>query len=145
MARDGWDWNGIGPNLSKLPPHLRDNFSGDIPLRPGEVRGRVIIFKKTPGLIHPNGRILVSHYHKDAACPIGRPDGAQVDMTDFTGRAALATFLLEKQQVPAILAGLVHSFLAMGGTEKEITEVFDAAFKRSPLVQKPTIPEATDE
>ena len=142
-VRDGWDW-GMRPNLSKLPLHLRESLTETIPLRPGEVYGKVLIFNKTTGLNHPNGRILVTNYHKDAARPVGPPDGAQIDMVDFSGRLPLATCLLRKKQVPDILRGLMRSFLAMGGTVEELHSAIDTAAKPE-LLHNPLLPKATDE
>lgn len=144
MTKEGWDWGSVGPDLSKLPAHLRENLTESIPLRPGEVYGRVLIFRKTPGLNHPNGRILVSNYHKDAANPSGPPDGAQIDLADFSGRLALSTFFLAKDKVPPVLGGLIRSFLAMGGTEEELRTVIAQAVRPLKL-SNPLFPEVPDE
>lgn len=124
MSKDGWDWGGIGPNLSKLPPHLRGSLGEPIPLRNNEVHGRVFIFRNTPGLNHPNGRILVTNFYKDAAAPTGIPDGAQIDVSEFSGRLALATMVLPKKHMPVVIRELVRSYIAMGGTIDEL-QIFD--------------------
>jgi len=144
MAKEGWDWGAIGPNLSKLPPHLRESLSENIPLRPGEVHGRVLIFRKTPALIHPNGRVLVTKYYKDAARPVGIPDGAQIDLVDFSGREPLVSVLLVKENVPAVLGGLVQSFLAMGGSADDLHAAIDTV-AAPPRLPNPLFPEAPDE
>lgn len=120
MPKDGWDWGDRTPDLSQLPPHLRESLTEPIPLRPGEVYGRVLIYKKTPGLNHPNGRILVTKYYKDVTKPTGVPDGAQFDMVDFTGRGALSTVILTQDNIPPVMGGLIRSFLSMGGTREEL-------------------------
>lgn len=144
MVKEGWDWGAIGPNLSKLPQHLRESLTDNIPLRPGEVYGRVLIYRKTPALNHPNGRVLVTKYYKDAARPIGVPDGAQIDLVDFSGHEPLISILLAKESIPAVLGGLVQSFLAMGGSADDLHTAIDAVAK-SPRFPNPLFPEASDE
>lgn len=144
MAKDGWNWGNIGPDLSKLPPHLRENLTEPIPLRPGEVRGRVFIFRNTPGLNHPNGRVLVAPYHKDVAQPSTTPDGAQIDVADYTGRLPLATVVLAKKHMPDVMKGLVRNFLAMGGTREELLEMINES-ALPPRLPNPIFDGNTDE
>lgn len=144
MARDGWDFGDIQPNLSKLPPHLRENISKTLPLRPYEVHSRIFILRKSPGLNHPNGRVNVSDFYKDAVRPTGVPDGAQIDTTDFSGRLALASFILAKDKVTAVISGLAKSYMRMGGTREELLAAIDEVV-RPPKLTNHLIPEATDE
>jgi hypothetical protein len=71
----------------------------------------------------------VSNYYKDAASPSGPPDGAQVDLVDFSGRVALVTFILAKRNVPAVIGGLIRSFLDMGGSREDLLAAVDLATK----------------
>lgn len=53
-------WDDAKPNLSKLPPHLRDALNAPVPVKPGEAQGRLSVITRRAGLNHPNARIWVN-------------------------------------------------------------------------------------
>jgi hypothetical protein len=120
-------WDDAKPNLAKLPPQLKQNLTQPIPVRPEEVYGGIHIFKKTQGLHHPNGRILVSKYYKDAGEESKPTDALQIDFSDFTGRTAVGTLVLKKTQAQVILTSMMRTFLQIGGSVAELESALQAA------------------
>jgi len=53
-------WDSVKPDLSKLPPHLRDALNAPVPVKEGESQGRLSIITRRTGLNHPNARIWVN-------------------------------------------------------------------------------------
>lgn len=114
-----WDPNGRGPDLSRLPANLKEQLTSPIPLRPLERYARVIVFNRTPGLVHPTARLLATD-NRSPDNITGRPDGVQVDAMDFTGRIPLVSFIMEKDTTANLLTGLLRSYMNLGGTEADI-------------------------
>lgn len=57
-------WETAKPNLSKLPPHLRDALNAPVPVKRGEAHGRLSIITKRTGLNHPNARVWVNTFEQ---------------------------------------------------------------------------------
>jgi hypothetical protein len=82
-------------------------------------------FQQTPGLNHPNARMNVSLYRKaETNSAISIADGAQLDFLDFTGRLALATTIVDKTYLSAVIASMLQVYAQLGG---DVQAVFRAA------------------
>lgn len=121
-----WGPNGLSPDLSRLPAHLKEQLTAPIRLRPLERYGRVIIFNRTPGLVHPTARLLATD-NRSPDNTSGQPDGAQIDAMDFSGRVPLVSFIMDKDTTANMLTGMLGSFLRLGGTEAEIAALVKSA------------------
>lgn len=115
MSKDMWDNTGMQPDLMKLPLHIREGMTQHIPHRPDECNAAFMIFKQTPGLNHPNARCNITTFVKTAGSAISLNGGAQLDFTDFTGRLALATAVIDHSRLGAVIASLIRVFTNMGG------------------------------
>lgn len=123
-------WGGMPrPNLAKLPTVIREQLAQPVPLRPNEVRAKIVIFRKSPGLIHPNGRVYVTEYRKDANNISGSPDGIQIDSADFSGKSPLSSILLTKQDIPAVIENMLRIYRTLGATDEEINALQKRAEK----------------
>jgi len=124
MSKNMWDNTGIQPDLMKLPLHIREGMTQHIPHRPDECNAAFMIFRQTPGLNHPNARCNVTTFRKEANSAISINGGAQVDFTDFSGRLALATAVIDQSNLGSVIASLIRVYTGMGG---DIHPVLDAA------------------
>jgi len=127
-----WDF-GARPNLSKLPAQVKEQMSQPIPLRPEEALGRLMVFRNTSGLNHPNARFLVTSFREGIDNYSGTPDGAQLDVMDFSGRIPLSSMILPKETVESLLVGLTRCYLEMGGTGEALDAVRTRAAVPVPL------------
>jgi hypothetical protein len=127
-----WDF-GARPNLARLPAHVKEQMSQPVPLRPEEVLGRLMVFQNTSGLNHPNARFLVTAFREGAENYSGPPDGAQLDVMDFSGRVPLSSMILPKTTVESLLVGLARCYLEMGGTIGELESINTRALTPVPL------------
>lgn len=123
---DYWDNTGIQPNLAKLPLHIREGMTQHIPHRPDECNAAFMIFKQTPGLNHPNARVNVVRFKRETNSSISIESGIQLDFTDFTGRIALATAIVDQQFFGRMLTGLIRAFIAAGGDLDSVLEASNA-------------------
>ena len=113
---------GPRPDLRKLPQVVREQLSQPVPLRPTEVHAGVLLFQTTPGLNHPNGRVLVSSHRKDPEAYTAVPDGIQIDLTDFYGRKPLASIVLTPAAVVPVLENLIRCYVALGATAEDVQQ-----------------------
>jgi hypothetical protein len=130
MSGDYWDGSGagVGPNLAKLPLEIREQQTRPMPLREGEAYGRVVLFRKSPGLVHPNGRVNVT-VHQSDPLDVAAVAGVQIDATDFSARIPLATLILAKEGVPGVLTNLLRAYMQLGGTDADIERCIATARK----------------
>jgi len=119
MSSNPWDYSGLGPNLARLPQHLKEQLTANIPLRPEETYGRVVIFNRSPGLVHPNGRVLATGFRDPSDTATNVVSGVQLDALDFSGRIPLASLILPKDCTRNVLVGMLRAYIAMGGGSKE--------------------------
>lgn len=125
MGREIWDNTGIVPDLMKLPLHVREGMTQTIPHRPDECHAAFMIFRQTPGLNHPNARLNATLFRKgETNSAISIASGAQLDFTDFTGRIALATAIVDQAILGNVIASLIRTYTTLGG---DIQPVLDAA------------------
>lgn len=113
-----WDYQNNSPNLARLPQHLKEQLTRNIPLRPLETYGRVVIFNRAPGLVHPNGRVIASGY-RDPQDTTGPVTGAQLDTMDFSGRIPLASVIMPRDCTRNTIVGLLRAYVDMGGGSDE--------------------------
>ncbi len=115
--RDQWDNRGMVPDLSRLPPEIRATFTQPISLRPDERYTAFVIYANTPGLFHPNARLNVARFKKEAegSSAINVNDGFELDIRDTTGRVNLATAVISKENFEPLLAGMIRIYREMGG------------------------------
>lgn len=118
---------GPRPDLRRLPQVVREQMSQPVPLRPTEVHASVLLFQSTPGLNHPNGRVLVSPHRKDPDNYTGVPDGIQLDMTDFHGRKPLASVVLTAKAAIPVLENLIRCYMALGATPEDVQQLVSNA------------------
>jgi len=112
---DYWDNTGGNANLAKLPLHVREGMTQHIPHRQDECNASFMIFRQTPGLNHPNARCNVVAFKKEPNSSISINSGIQLDFTDFTGRLALATAIVDQQFFGRMLTGMIRAFISAGG------------------------------
>jgi len=121
-------WPGApGPNLTKLPQHIREQIAQPVPLRPSEVRTKISLFQVTSGLQHPNGRVLVSEFRQDPDNYVNKPDGIQIDGSDFYGRKPLLSIVLDKKTAQPVIENMLRCFLALGATKEELAALVSRA------------------
>lgn len=101
-------WDQAKPDLSKLPVHLRESLTAPVPVKPGEVLGRVSILTKRTGLNYPNARIWIN--------PIRRED-KQTLVIEFTDHRGVPQVMVEvrQDQLMALKATLAHCFDLLEG------------------------------
>lgn len=125
-----------GPDLRKLPLQQRKSLTNPIPLRPGEVYGRVMITSEKHGLHHPNGRISLTVQREDGATESRFNNKVRIDMSDQSARIPLVTVLLDKEPLETVIKSAVVAYLQLGGSLKDLKLEVDKPVL-PPLMENP--------
>lgn len=115
MTQNHWDPPNTSPDLSRLPPQLREALNQPIPLRPDEKNAAVMLFNKTVGMNHPNGRCNVVPFKRVENSVVAMEKGLQLDFSEFTGRVPLATVIINFTDGAAFAASVLRAYLSLGG------------------------------
>lgn len=117
-----WDNSGHYPDLSKLPPEIRESLAKAIPMRPNETHVHAIIFRDSPGLNHPNARCVVQAQPNILN---KQNPGLQIDVADFSAKISLATVFVRQKNLHEFVTSVVRQYLQLGGDMEKLTH--DAA------------------
>ena len=116
---DYWDRK---PDLTRLPPTLKDSLNKPIPFRPHEVRARVLI-SPTVGQNHPNGRFLIAPHRPNSDSSV--IEGLRVEALDYAGKLPLATIILKNEDFFQALQGALLAYKKAGGSLAQLVNLVE--------------------
>jgi len=119
-------WRSDPPNLTKLPKHVVDAINKPVPLKHGEIQGRLQLYvdKHLTGLNHPNARLYATKYVPDAALKRNDRPGIQLEIVEPKGKRAIAHFVIPTEQLKFVLYRMVQAHLDLGGNISILEDVY---------------------
>lgn len=106
-------WDQTKPDLSRLPPHLRDALTAPVPRKEREVAGKLAVITRRPGLNHPNARVWLTPVVKE----INKEKHVEliIEMSDHRGQPQ-AVLVLSDKQLPMFREAIEYCFSFFEGT-----------------------------
>ena len=119
MSDSYWDGK---PDLTRLPAYLKATLDKPIPLRPDEVRAKVLVFP-TVGHNHPNGRILIAPSMEEAEEVA--PTAVRIELLDYGGKTPLAMGTLSPKHFAELFRGAIDVYAQCGGDLDELKKIIE--------------------
>jgi len=118
-------WESARPDISRLPPHLREQ-AAPTPLSEFEVRSRIVIFKNpvAKGLNHPTGRVNVVAHQPDEE-NVDKYEGLAINLMDFKGHAPLACAIIATEHFEKLFEGFIQEYERSGGKIEKLQEILE--------------------
>lgn len=110
------------PDLSRLPPELREQVREPIPLRPLEFYDSLSITGAAS--FHRNVRINIGSYVPEPEEALaGDTPCVHINMHDYTGKVTLGTIIITTQNIKTAMTSMLRAHLQLGGTLDILEEI----------------------
>lgn len=125
MKRKGVHWDSARPDLSKLPPEIKDQLD-PLPLGNTETRAKITIFRNPhfQGLSHPTGRLFIAAHQPNAEI-VDQYEGLILQLVDFTGHTPLACAVVNTEQAAILFQGLITEYRRSGGDLQNLQKLLE--------------------